>query len=88
MAQNTVAFSFQEPGLTKLAEISHRLQEFYNSRFGPILDVIKDSNTVDRNKLDPAKAYLQITYVEPFLDLWEKRRRFGMFEQSYSVKVG
>lgn len=92
-------FVYKEPSITKLAEISHRLearahgprlggrqggggrpcpvegvegiyreargspesadtpQEFYTERFGPdVVDIIKDSNPVDKSKLDPHKV--------------------------------
>lgn len=37
---------------------------------------------VNRHSLDLNKAYLQVTYVEPFLEKWEKRRRPTLFERS------
>ena len=78
-------FVYKEPAITKLAEISHRLevniqiifhalcqviglrptyflssgylQEFYGERFGEEqVEVIKDSNPVDKCKLDPNKV--------------------------------
>jgi hypothetical protein len=32
------------------------------------LVIIKDSKQVELSKLNPEKAYIQITYVEPYLD--------------------
>lgn len=80
-------FVYKEPSITKLAEISHRLearlllrilkkvsvgicvkhiskddisfgvQEFYSERFGDeMVEIIKDSSPVDKNKLDPNKV--------------------------------
>lgn len=83
-------FVYKEPSITKLAEISHRLearpgggggrsgmrlpwggvgavplqpesapcpQEFYTERFGEdVVEIIKDSNPVDKTKLDPQKV--------------------------------
>lgn len=78
-------FVYKEPAITKLAEISHRLevnteklggvsvvfavglligrgpllplQGFYGERFGEDqVEVIKDSNPVDKCKLDPNKV--------------------------------
>ncbi|KAK2087374.1 Dedicator of cytokinesis protein 6 [Saguinus oedipus] len=58
-------FVYKEPSITKLAEISHRLearpyalcpQEFYTERFGDdVVEIIKDSNPVDKSKLDSQK---------------------------------
>lgn len=39
-------FIYKEPAITKLAEISHRLEAFYAERFGGKVEIIKDSNTV------------------------------------------
>lgn len=42
-------FVYREPAITKLPEISHRLENFYTERFGAgVVEVIKDSNNVDR----------------------------------------
>lgn len=82
-------FVYKEPSITKLAEISHRLearhgggsgwgtglpwggvgavpvqpksaqcpQEFYTERFGEdVVEIVKDSNPVDKTKLDPQKV--------------------------------
>ncbi|VDM97928.1 unnamed protein product [Thelazia callipaeda] len=79
-------FIYKEPAITKLSEISHRLDAFYTDRFGKgVVEVIKDSNVVDRNRLDPTKAYLQITYVEPYLENWERRRRPTHFERNHKL---
>uniref|UniRef100_T1J9Y0 Uncharacterized protein n=1 Tax=Strigamia maritima TaxID=126957 RepID=T1J9Y0_STRMM len=80
-------FIYKEPILTKLPEVSHRLQGFYAEKFGSeYLEVIKDSNTVDLSKLNPEKAYLQITYVEPYFDLYELRDRVTPFDKNYNIK--
>lgn len=53
-------FVYKEPFLTKLAEISNRLETFYSNRFGPEnVEVIKDSNSVDESKLNPNKGNLK-----------------------------
>ncbi|CAG2247018.1 DOCK6_7_8 [Mytilus edulis] len=57
-------FIYKEPAITKLPEISHRLESFY----------------------DQNKAYIQITYVEPYFDLYEKRNKTTYFEQNYNIK--
>nr|XP_015204455.1 PREDICTED: dedicator of cytokinesis protein 6 [Lepisosteus oculatus] len=81
-------FVYKEPSITKLAEISHRLEEFYAERFGDdIVEIVKDSNPVDKTKLDPNKAYLQITYVEPFFDTYELKERITYFDKNYNLRT-
>ncbi|KAK0422808.1 hypothetical protein QR680_007798 [Steinernema hermaphroditum] len=81
-----VEFVYKEPAITKLPEVSHRLEGFYSDRFGKgTVEVIKDSNTVDRSKLNPNKGYLQITYVEPYLEGWERRRRPTYYERNHKL---
>ncbi|RCN34044.1 hypothetical protein ANCCAN_20114 [Ancylostoma caninum] len=80
-------YVYKEGPFTKLSEISHRLESFYTERFGKdVVEVIKDSNNVVRSSLQPTKAYLQITYVEPYFDKWERRRRPTHFERSHKIK--
>uniref|UniRef100_A0A8C4QLC5 Dedicator of cytokinesis 7 n=1 Tax=Eptatretus burgeri TaxID=7764 RepID=A0A8C4QLC5_EPTBU len=80
-------FVYKEPAITKLAEISHRLESFYAERFGEeFVEVIKDSNPVDRNKLDPNKACIQITYVEPYFDMYEMKQRVTYFDKNYNIR--
>ncbi|XP_041097982.1 dedicator of cytokinesis protein 7-like isoform X6 [Polyodon spathula] len=80
-------FVYKEPSITKLAEISHRLEEFYAERFGDeVVEIVKDSNPVDKAKLDPNKAYIQITYVEPFFDSYELKDRLTYFDKNYNLR--
>jgi hypothetical protein len=80
-------FIYKEPGITKLAEIAHRLENFYVQKFGPgCVEIMKDSNNVDKSGLDlAAKAYIQITYVEPYFDRWELQKCDSFFEKNYSL---
>uniref|UniRef100_A0A669CEW2 Dedicator of cytokinesis 6 n=1 Tax=Oreochromis niloticus TaxID=8128 RepID=A0A669CEW2_ORENI len=81
-------FVYKEPSITKLAEISHRLEEFYSEKFGDeVVEIIKDSSPVDKNKLDPNKAYLQITYVEPYFDTYELKERITYFDKNYNLRT-
>lgn len=74
---NGQEFIYREPSITALPEITDRLEAFYNEKLGPdIVETIKDSNNFDRHAIDPRKGYLQITYVEPFFDIWELRLLF------------
>ncbi|XP_046442972.1 dedicator of cytokinesis protein 7-like isoform X3 [Daphnia pulex] len=80
-------FIYKEPTLTKLPEISHRLENFYCERFGAAAVVmIKDSNLVDVTKLNTERAYIQITYVEPYFDVSELRHRLTVFERNFNIK--
>ncbi|NWR38712.1 DOCK8 protein, partial [Tachuris rubrigastra] len=79
-------FVYKEPAITKLPEISHRLEGFYGQCFGEdAVEVIKDSAPVDRKKLDPNKAYIQITFVEPYFDEYEMKDRVTYFEKNFNI---
>ncbi|XP_054034501.1 dedicator of cytokinesis protein 8 [Dryobates pubescens] len=79
-------FVYKEPAITKLPEISHRLEGFYGQCFGEdAVEVIKDSAPVDKRKLDPSKAYIQITFVEPYFDEYEMKDRVTYFEKSFNL---
>uniref|UniRef100_G3T4C0 Dedicator of cytokinesis 6 n=1 Tax=Loxodonta africana TaxID=9785 RepID=G3T4C0_LOXAF len=81
-------FVYKEPSITKLAEISHRLEEFYTERFGEdVVEIVKDSNPVDKSKLEPQKAYIQITYVEPYFDTYELKDRVTYFDRNYGLRT-
>ncbi|XP_048834513.1 dedicator of cytokinesis protein 8 isoform X1 [Brienomyrus brachyistius] len=80
-------FIYKEPGITHLPEISHRLESFYSQCFGgDALEIIKDSIPVDKNKLNPNKAYIQITFVEPYFDDYELKDRLTNFEKNFNLR--
>uniref|UniRef100_A0A3Q2PRN9 Dedicator of cytokinesis 8 n=1 Tax=Fundulus heteroclitus TaxID=8078 RepID=A0A3Q2PRN9_FUNHE len=80
-------FIYKEPGITHLPEISHRLENFYSQCFGDdTLVMIKDSTPVDRKQLNPSKAYIQITYVEPYFDDYEMKDRLTNFEKNFNLR--
>ncbi|NXG07689.1 DOCK8 protein, partial [Sakesphorus luctuosus] len=61
-------------------------QGFYGQCFGEdAVEVIKDSAPVDRTKLDPNKAYIQITFVEPYFDEYEMKDRVTYFEKNFNI---
>lgn len=61
-------------------------QNFYCERFGSASVVmIKDSNPVDVSKLNADRAYIQITYVEPYFDVSELRHRQTVFERNFNL---
>lgn len=49
------------------------------------MHIIKDSNNFDPNTLDSEKAYIQITYVEPFFETYEMRHRETYFERNFNI---
>lgn len=64
------------------------LQNFYGARFGPEnVVIIKDSNIVDPAALDPDKAHIQITYVEPYFEPHELRKRVTHYERNYNISA-
>uniref|UniRef100_W5MSP2 Dedicator of cytokinesis 8 n=1 Tax=Lepisosteus oculatus TaxID=7918 RepID=W5MSP2_LEPOC len=80
-------FIYKEPDITKLPEISHRLENFYSQCFGQdAMEVIKDSAPVDKAKLNPKKAYIQITFVEPYFDEYEMKDRLTNFEKNFNLR--
>ncbi|XP_050685080.1 dedicator of cytokinesis protein 7 isoform X2 [Leptidea sinapis] len=80
-------FVYKEHALTKLPEIFSRLENFYGQRFGAEnVVIIKDSNVVDASSLQPDKAYIQITYVEPYFETHELRTRVTHYERNYNIK--
>uniref|UniRef100_A0A3Q3VLJ0 Uncharacterized protein n=1 Tax=Mola mola TaxID=94237 RepID=A0A3Q3VLJ0_MOLML len=79
-------FIYKEPGITHLPEISHRLENFYSQCFGDALVMIKDSIPVNSKDLKPNKAYIQITYVEPFFDDYEMKDRLTNFEKNFNLR--
>ncbi|XP_078656499.1 dedicator of cytokinesis protein 7-like isoform X10 [Branchiostoma floridae x Branchiostoma belcheri] len=80
-------FVYKEPAITKLPEIAHRLESFYADRFGQdLVEVIKDSSPVDSSRLHPNKAYIQLTYVEPYFDLYEMKDRISYFDKNYNLR--
>ncbi|RNA40850.1 dedicator of cytokinesis 7 [Brachionus plicatilis] len=85
---NGQEFVYKEPAITKLAEIAHRLEAFYAAKWGASsVHILKDSGNVDKSALDLAnKAYIQITYVEPFFDRYELAKCQSFFERSHSLK--
>ncbi|XP_058798618.1 dedicator of cytokinesis protein 7 [Phymastichus coffea] len=84
---NGEEFIYKEPTLTKLPEIFSRLENFYAERFGSdSIVIIKDSNPVDAGKLEADKAYVQITYVEPYFEAHELRHRPTVFHRNFNIR--
>ena len=43
--------------------------------------MLKDSSAVNVDQLDESKAYIQITYVEPYFHAYEDEKRTTYFER-------
>jgi len=55
-------YIYKEKALAKLPEIAHRMEAFYGDKFGKEnLIIIKDSKAVETAKLNPDKAYIQVS---------------------------
>ena len=79
-------YVYKEKALAKLPEIAHRFEQFYCDKYGKEnVSIIKDSKMVEQSKLDPAKAYIQITYLEPYFDDFELRDRVTAYERNYNI---
>ena len=62
------------------------MQSFYSEKYGKDnLIIIKDSKNVEVNKLNADKAYIQVTYVEPFFDTYELRERVTVYERNFNI---
>ena len=40
---------------------------------------------IDTSKLDGGKAYIQVTYVEPYFEDWELKNRLNIFDKSFNI---
>ena len=60
----------------------------WGKRFGPnVVEVIKDSNAVEQDKLDPEKAYIQLTYVDPYFNEYELKDRITYFDKNFNLNM-
>lgn len=63
-------------------------QAFYGDKFGhDVVEVIKDSNAVEQNKLSQEKAYIQLTYVDPYFDEYELKDRITYFDKNFNLSM-
>lgn len=64
------------------------LQAFYGEKFGSdVVEVIKDSNAVEQDKLDPEKAYIHLTFVDPYFDEYELKDRKTYFDKNFNLST-
>jgi hypothetical protein len=83
---NGKEFVYREKQLTHLLDISERLKTMYSAKHGPNFQLIADSRVVDRSTLDPAKAYLQITHLEPYFPPEELKKRRNIFRRNTDLR--
>ena len=82
-------FIYRKQGLTRLAEFSLKLEKSYCDKYGSEkIVMVKDSNKVQVNQLDPNKGYIQITYLEPYFDEYELAlaKRSTLFDRSFNIR--
>ncbi|XP_066933536.1 dedicator of cytokinesis protein 11-like isoform X1 [Clytia hemisphaerica] len=78
-------FIYKEPKLTSLPEISQRLNEKYDQKYGNV-KLIMDSAKVKPEELNPAVNYIQVTFVEPYFDEDELKQRVTAFERENNIR--
>ena len=65
-----------------------QFQAFYEDKFGAgVAEVIKDSNAVEQDRLDPDKAYIQLTFVDPYFDEYELKDRITYFDKNNNLSM-
>jgi len=84
----TTKCSDESNRITKPRRRTLLLQAFYGEKFGPdVVEVIKDSNAVEQDKLDPEKAYIQLTFVDPYFDEYELKDRKTYFDKNFNLST-
>ncbi|GCB72056.1 hypothetical protein scyTo_0001806 [Scyliorhinus torazame] len=80
-------YIYKEPKLTQLSEVSQRLLKLYSDKFGPEnVRMIYDDGKVNPKDLDSKYAYIQVTYVTPYLEEKELLDRKTDFEKSHNIQ--
>jgi len=79
-------YIYKEPKLTRLSEITNRLRNFYESKYGDRVKIITKSGEVNVEELDlKSNCYIQITGVDPYFENWELRQRHSYYEQCNNI---
>eukprot|EP00048_Salpingoeca_helianthica_P003774 m.70487 g.70487 ORF g.70487 m.70487 type:complete len:1891 (-) comp12891_c1_seq1:30-5702(-) len=80
-------YIYKMPPLFRLAEMCQHIKSLYSEQFGEArVELLTDSKEVDDRQLEPGRAYLQVTSVEPHFSEHELKRRVKFFEQNMNVK--
>lgn len=80
-------FVYREKGLSKLRDISDRLQKIYGPRVGgpDNINIIQQSGDVDPSSLGPG-CHIQITRVNPYFEGADDDGRLTYYERNTSVR--
>ncbi|KAJ5076990.1 dedicator of cytokinesis dock [Anaeramoeba ignava] len=79
-------FIYREPDFTHLFTLAEKLTKQYERSFGTgNVEIIQKSQDVDPKKLQPNRAYLQITSVEPYFSDEENIPRVSRFQRSFNL---
>lgn len=63
----------------------HGLQAVFESYYPGKIESIMDEKEVDVASLEPGKAYIQVTFVEPYFPEHELKRRVTEYERSINL---
>ena len=84
--ENPGTYIYREKKLTHLYEFSARLKSIYEEKYGKDkIEFIKESSDINISNLDQTKGYIQITFINPFLQKLEQKKRHTLFEQSHNL---
>ena len=75
-------FIYRQPNVTPLAAFSLALQEQYARTYGAV-EIIMDSNDVDRSKLDPDAVHIQLAHVVPYFESAPQ----AYFEEHHGIRA-
>lgn len=59
-------FVYKFPKITQLVEVTSRLQSLYSEQLGVPIEIHRSNERVDTEMLDPAKGFVQVTFLEPY----------------------
>lgn len=78
-------FIYKMPKITRLSEITTKLKTLYAKQLGCKVTVLPDSGPVDRAKLDPEEATLQITFVSPHFSADDGKKRSMFIDKNTNL---
>ena len=80
-----VQFIYREGQYVRLADITNKLKERYDKKFGKCTVY---SGSIDKDQLNPEEASLRILSVKPYFDVEElnSKERQSPFERQFNIK--